>query len=539
MKRVIARLQDSSAILLGLEPARRTPLVRAMLHRPRGDAAGYWLQLVIAAALATLGLALDSTAVVIGAMLIAPLMRPIVELAMGLATGSTPLVFRTGLRAITSVVIVVVASALFTSFLPFHEVTRELLARTAPTILDLFVAAACALAGAYAVVISTNDVATTAAGTSIGISLVPPLCTAGYGIAIGDWKMATGAGLLFTANVTGIITVASALFVGVGFGQVNIREEEETLDADSNVGAATRIGRVVSRRGARLNIVPRVLLPLILLAGVAYPLLKAVDTMSTRSSIRQRIAAVMKKSNGERIVQYSLDQSSRPITLRVVVVGDPTAARAMEQRLRTELANLGEPGAAVAVWAVSDATSVSALSAKLDDVPAVIPPPPEPTPSLEQRIRDAWPAQTAGPILALWTAEGPARARVSHLGPEIGPVAREILATSVGDGTAVAIEEQALATTEPGPGGVTEWLPRGLAMLSVARDFPGVRFCVSRPAPATGKRAKVDPAGDLARSLLDEEGAKHPNVTVSNGDRWTIVPQLEACDAAAPTPPPR
>ena len=138
-----------------------------MLHRPRGDAAGYWLQLAIATALATLGLALDSTAVVIGAMLIAPLMRPIVELAMGLATGSAPLIFRTGLRAIASIVVVVGASAVFSWCLPFHEPTGELLARTAPSLLDLFVAAACALAGAYAVVVSTNDVATTAAGTSI------------------------------------------------------------------------------------------------------------------------------------------------------------------------------------------------------------------------------------------------------------------------------------------------------------------------------------------------------------------------------------
>jgi uncharacterized hydrophobic protein (TIGR00271 family) len=194
MRRLIALLQNRAAGVLGLEPDRRTPLVRAMLHRPRGDAAGYWLQLVIAAALASLGLALDSTAVVIGAMLIAPLMRLIVELAMGLATGSTPLVFRTGVRAIASIIVVVAAAAAFSWMLPFHEVTAELLARTAPSILDLFVAAACALAGAYAVVIASSDVATTAAGTSIGISLVPPLCTAGYGLSTGDWDMAGGRG---------------------------------------------------------------------------------------------------------------------------------------------------------------------------------------------------------------------------------------------------------------------------------------------------------------------------------------------------------
>lgn len=538
MKGFVARLQDRIATLLGLDPAKRTPLVRSMLHRPRGDSAGYWLQLVMSAALATLGLALDSTAVVIGAMLIAPLMRPIVELAMGLATGSTPLVFRTGLRAVLSIAIGVAASAVFTWLLPFHEVTPELLARTAPSILDLFVAAACALAGAYAVVIASNDVATTAAGTSIGISLVPPLCTAGYGISIQDWDMAIGAGLLFTANVTGIITVASALFVIVGFGQVNIREEEETLDEDANIGAATRIGRSVSRRGSRIGVTARVLLPIVLLGGIAYPLLKAVDEMSRRSSIRQRVASLMTTSNDERIVQYSLDQASRPIVLRVVVVGEPSGARAMEERLRDELAELGEPKAAVSVWAVPDARSVSALSARLDDVPAVLPTPPStPPPPLETRIRASWPAQNGGVLLAVWTSQGtPARVRISHLGPEIGAAGRELLAKAVAIDAPPVIEEHALAAVEIGTDGVVAWLPRAVALLARAREFPDVQYCITTPAkPARGVRP--DPKDDLARLVIKSEATAYPNVTIADGDRWRIVPQLTPCTATASAAP--
>jgi uncharacterized hydrophobic protein (TIGR00271 family) len=536
MKRFIAKLQDRIASLLGLEPARRTPLVRAMLHRPRGDAAGYWLQLVIAAALATLGLALDSAAVVIGAMLIAPLMRPIVELAMGLATGSTPLVFRTGLRAISSIVIVVAASAVFTWWLPFHEITPELLARTAPSILDLFVAAACAVAGAYAVVIASSDVATTAAGTSIGISLVPPLCTAGYGLSIGDWDLATGAALLFTANVTGIVIVASAVFVLVGFGQVNIREEEAALDNDAEVGAATRFGRVISRSGTRLGVVPRLLLPLVLLAAIAYPLLRAVDAMAHRSSIRQRIADLMKSSSAERIVQYSLDQSSRPITLRVVVVGDPASARSMEHRLHTELATLGEPSAAVAVWAVSDAKAVSALSARLDDVPSVLPEPaPEPPPPLSKRVRDAWPTQ-AGQLLDVWITDGsPPRARVAHLGAELGAAGREMLARATADGEPPVIEELALVTVEGDPKDVAKWLSGALALLSRAHDFPSVYFCVTTPAPT--RRARPDLADELTRRVIADQSAANTNVLVRVAATWAVIPQLEPCAIeAAPGP---
>ncbi|KAB2898202.1 MAG: DUF389 domain-containing protein, partial [Kofleriaceae bacterium] len=306
MKHIVDRAQDRVARLLGLDPEKRSPIVRAMLHRPSGDATGYWLQLVISVALATLGLALNSSAVVIGAMLIAPLMRPIVELAMGLATGSPPLAFRTGVRAIASVAVAVFASATFTAMLPFHEQTPELLARMAPTLLDLLVAGACAIAGAYAVVISSDSVATTAAGTSIGISLVPPLCTAGYGISVGDWEMATGAGLLFTANVTGIITVASAVFVVVGFGQIDIRELER-LDEDEPIGTAQRFGHVVASQSRRLGLVSRLFLPLLMLGAIGYPLLEAVNEMTRRSTIRQRVAALLDQSAGDRVMQYSLD----------------------------------------------------------------------------------------------------------------------------------------------------------------------------------------------------------------------------------------
>jgi uncharacterized hydrophobic protein (TIGR00271 family) len=534
IKHVIATLQDGVARTLGLDPARRTDVVRSMLHRPHGDAAGYWLQLTIALVLATLGLALDSTAVVIGAMLIAPLMRPIVELAMGLATGSTPLVFRTGIRAIASVVLTVVASAAFSWLLPFHEPTSELLARTAPTILDLFVAAACALAGAYAVVISTNDVATTAAGTSIGISLVPPLCTAGYGISVGDWDMAVGAILLFTANVTGIITVAGAVFVLVGFGQVDIREEERLLDEDANITAATRIGRVISIRSSRLSVVPRLLLPALLLAAVAYPLLKAVDEMSRRSTIRQRVALLMKRDRGDRVVQYSLDQSARPVVLRVVVVGVPAAARSMEEKLRRELVALGEPGAAVSVWAVPDASEVSALSARLDDVPAVlpVPEPPKPPPSLEARVRAAWPKH-GGSLLSVWTSEGtPPRVRVTHLGPELGPAGRELLATAIAIDGVPAIEEHALVPIEAPVS--DESVQRVVDLLSNAKTHPELQVCITMP-PVPRRRSRPDPADVKARDVIGAVSSQ-PNVHVTAGEQWRVVPQLDPCPTVVPVP---
>ncbi len=539
------KLQDRVARLLGLDPAKRTAIVRTMLHRPKGDAAGYWLQLLIAAALATLGLALDSTAVVIGAMLIAPLMRPIVELAMGLATGSAPLVFRTGLRSIASIVIVVAASATFTWLLPFHEPTPELLARTAPSLLDLFVAAACALAGAYAVVMTSSEVATTAAGTSIGISLVPPLCTTGYGLSIGDWEMAQGAALLFTANVTGIVTVAGVVFVLTGFGQVDVRAEERGLDADHDVGAATRLGRMLSRRAsARLRPLPRILFPLALLGAISFPLQRAVDEMSRRSAIRQRVRELLASDQGHRVVQYSLDQTARPAALRVVIVGDATGSKSLEQHLRAKLDVLGERSVRVVVWAVPDASAFSALSARLDDIPIELPAalPLPPTPSLQARLATLWPAE-AGPIVTTWVSHtGPTRLRVTHLGQELGPAGRELLSRALAvDGIAPLVEEHALVPLVGDPGDEARWLPESLQLIERVHDLE-LHLCLTIPATPAGKtRTRERAETVLARETLRRALEGRTNATLSEGSRWSISPSLTPCtsvaDRTTPTSP--
>jgi uncharacterized hydrophobic protein (TIGR00271 family) len=179
LPRSVVRFQNRLSTLLGCAPNVRAPVVAAMLRRDASEATGYWLQLVVSIGIATLGLVLGSTAVIIGAMLIAPLMKPIVNLGMGLAVGSPFLVLRSGGRVALSVAAAISFSALLTRMLPFHELTAEISARTAPTALDLFAAAFCALAGVYASMRPSSDVAATAAGTSIGISLVPPLCASG------------------------------------------------------------------------------------------------------------------------------------------------------------------------------------------------------------------------------------------------------------------------------------------------------------------------------------------------------------------------
>jgi len=190
---VVRTAQHRAATALGVDESARTETVVAMLQNNRRRAPGYWIQLTLAMGIATLGLVLGSTAVVIGAMLVSPLMGPIIELGMGFAVGSSFLVLRAAIRVVWSVVIVVGGAALLTLALPFHEVTGEIAARTAPTALDLLVAVFCALTAAYTTVRPASDTTAAAAGTAIGIALVPPLCVIGFGLGTGSVSIAGGA----------------------------------------------------------------------------------------------------------------------------------------------------------------------------------------------------------------------------------------------------------------------------------------------------------------------------------------------------------
>jgi uncharacterized hydrophobic protein (TIGR00271 family) len=219
----VMRLQDRLAGLLGTTVEGRSGLVSAMLERNPNEATSYWLQLVVSAGIATLGLVVGSTAVVIGAMLVAPLMGPIIGLAMGLASGSPFLVLRSVGRIVLSVLVAIGGAATITFLLPFHEINAEIASRTSPTVLDLITAGFCALAGVYASLRPGSETATTAAGTSISISLVPPLCASGYGFGTLNSTIAAGASLLFLTNLVAIVVVGTLTFVASGFNQGDIQ----------------------------------------------------------------------------------------------------------------------------------------------------------------------------------------------------------------------------------------------------------------------------------------------------------------------------
>jgi uncharacterized hydrophobic protein (TIGR00271 family) len=144
-----------------------------------------WI-LVCAALLASLGLDTNSTAVIIGAMLISPLMSPILGVGMAVAIHEKELLIRSLRNLAMAVAISLFASTLYFILTPLGEVTPELQARTFPTLLDVLVALFGGIAGIIS--ISRRDQTNAIPGVAIATALMPPLCTAGFGIATLRWN---------------------------------------------------------------------------------------------------------------------------------------------------------------------------------------------------------------------------------------------------------------------------------------------------------------------------------------------------------------
>lgn len=156
-----------------------------------------WI-LVFAIIVASVGLNMNSTAVVIGAMLISPLMGPINGIGYSIATYNFPL-FRKAIKHFTFAVIAsLITSTAYFAVTPISTAHSELLARISPTIYDVLIALFGGLAGMVA--ISSKNKGNVIPGVAIATALMPPLCTAGYGLATGQWNYFFGAFYLFTIN---------------------------------------------------------------------------------------------------------------------------------------------------------------------------------------------------------------------------------------------------------------------------------------------------------------------------------------------------
>ncbi len=186
----------------------------------------YYLALTIGAcAIATLGLISNSAAVIIGAMIVAPLMLPIRCLAFSALAGDEHS-FRKAIKAIFVGTVLSIALAwLIGAVVSFPSFGSEILSRSQPTLIDLGIAVA---AGAISGLTKVEPrISSSLAGTAIAVALMPPLCVVGLGLSQADWTLSSGAALLYITNLLGITLSCMLVFLAAGF--VSLRHGSKAL----------------------------------------------------------------------------------------------------------------------------------------------------------------------------------------------------------------------------------------------------------------------------------------------------------------------
>lgn len=171
--------------------------------------------MVLSTLLASVGLYANSSPVIIGAMILAPLMAPIISLSMALARQDVALLTGSVKTLMTGLFLSLGFASVASFIMPMEIVTPEIAARLSPSLLDLAVAVISGIAGAYAH--ARIDAAKSMAGVAIAVALVPPLAVTGIGLGWLDWHVARGASLLFLTNLAGIVFAAALTFLALGY----------------------------------------------------------------------------------------------------------------------------------------------------------------------------------------------------------------------------------------------------------------------------------------------------------------------------------
>jgi len=270
----------------------------------------FWVLLALAAIIASAGVFSDSTATVIGAMIVAPLMTPILGTALALVLARKGAMIRSLAYVVGGALLVIAVGFAFGSIDPVglvSETNTQVIGRTNPSLIDLIAALATGTVGAFALV--RADVSDTLPGVAIAISLVPPLAVVGLLLEAGRFAEASGAFLLFGTNVTAIIATGTVVLL-----LYRVRDVAQATGAE--------LGQL---RGRTLMVVA------ILVCAVAVPLsLGTYQIVGDRlgEATATPIATEWAEAQGWRVASVQV----RDGTIRLIAFGpppeaDPTALR--------------------------------------------------------------------------------------------------------------------------------------------------------------------------------------------------------------------
>jgi len=290
---------------------------RAVVAKVREEArwSGHFaFMTMMSAGIAVLGLLLSSPAVVIGAMLIAPLMGPIIGFGFGLALFDFAEIRRTMTTVAVGAAMAVLFCALIVGLSPLQSVTEEIAARTRPNLFDLMVAIFSGLAGTYAMVRGRQGAIV---GVAIAVAVMPPLAVMGFGLATFNWTVFWGSALLFFTNLMAIGAMAAGLARFYGFGH-QLSPQQTGLQATLIVAT---------------------------IAALAIPLGLALRQIAWEAVAASQSRAVIAAQFGgrARVDQIEIDYDSRPIRIGARVFTTAFQSRAELEAERLLTATLKRP----------------------------------------------------------------------------------------------------------------------------------------------------------------------------------------------------
>jgi len=242
----------------------------------------FWVLLILAAVIATAGVIADSTATVIGAMIVAPLMTPILGVVLAIAIGSRANLLRSVLLVVAGAALVVALAYLVGMLVPIDVLApsnTQVAGRINPRVIDFLAALATGAVGAFALV--RDDVADTLPGVAIAISLVPPLAVVGLTLEAGATDQSRGALLLFLTNVAAILVTGVAVMA-----VYRVHRTSAVVRADAAIAEAGPDEEVAIGRGYPVLIV------LLLAVVVAVPLIAASRRLTASTVKTDQVAAV-------------------------------------------------------------------------------------------------------------------------------------------------------------------------------------------------------------------------------------------------------
>jgi uncharacterized hydrophobic protein (TIGR00271 family) len=315
--------------LLRISPQAKPRVYKTVFDAAEVLSLNYGLELILSAGIATLGLVLNSPAVVIGAMLVSPLMGPILAAGLSLAASDLYLGVKSLIGVVLSIIGAIAFSATIVWLLPFHVPTSEILARTQPNVLDLGVAILSGLAGSIVICRGGEGGGVTAMpGVAIAVALMPPLCTVGFGIGAGfDWQIIAGAGLLFLTNLVAITASAFVVFYIVRMDAPDVRASiQEALVGSKQIDWIDRALRRTTLSAA-LGDIGRMRYRTLLIVAVFVPLFiplqrsftQVRDETIARSVAREAVRLIVPASQ---IVTQVVDVTRDRVILRLNVAAE-------------------------------------------------------------------------------------------------------------------------------------------------------------------------------------------------------------------------